>query len=145
LFEEGANVPDASNVKKISAYPFPIQLQSGTATTTGQVQKMTLEGFLAEIPSTPLQPGDRLEVSFEIPVFRVILKQSAVVVKLYNQWGATKSQPKVSAAPNAGDLTFGSPTAEGLAVVQLIEVHFQPLTDTGRSAISQFMRAIKQA
>ena len=143
-------MPIESKVKRVSAYPFPVQLKTATATIAGQIQKVTLEGFLAEIPSTSLQPGDRLDISFELPVHRVSVVQTGVTVKLYSQWGAQKAAP--GAAPPtpqpesaSSNLTLGSPTAEGRAVVQLVEIHFQPLTDAGRSAISQFMRAIRQA
>ena len=144
-------MPIESKAKKVSAYPFPVQLKTATAVIPGQIQKVTLEGFLAEIPSTSLQPGDRLDISFELPVHRKSVVQTGVTVKLYSQWGAQKTAAAAVATPapqaesTSSNLTFGSPTAEGRAVVQLVEIHFQPLTDAGRSAISQFMRAIRQA
>lgn len=141
-------------VKKVSAYPIPVAIKTAAATLNGQIVRLTLQGFLAEIAPSNLQPGDRFEVSFSIPVINTAVTEPGVMIKLYSQWGAQKNDQKGSSsepaapekdqpapAPNAPNLTLGSPSAEGRPVVHLIEVHFQSLGLNARAAVSQFVRA----
>ena len=127
--------------KKVAPFPIPVQFVTAAGPVQGQLVKLTLQGFLAEIPSMSVQPGESLEVTFEIPVTHAVVKQHCVFVKIYSHWGpkATKTAPVTDS-----HLTLGSPKAEGLSVLQLVEVHFQPLQEPGRSAILQFMKLIKQ-
>ena len=120
-------------------------------TMNGQIVRLTLQGFLAEVAPSNLQPGDRFDVSFTIPVLNASISEPVVMIKLYSQWGEQNraSSPTVTNAekdpqgstPVGPNLTSGSPKAEGRPVVHLIEVHFQSLGLTARSAITQFVRA----
>ena len=138
--------------KKVSPFPIPVQLLTAVGPVQGQLVKLTLQGFLAEMPIMNVQPGETLEITFEIPVTHAVVKQHCVLVKIYSHWGSATHNKSHNQADNStkpapavdSHLTLGSPKAEGLSVLQLVEVHFQPLQEPGRSAIIQFMKLIKQ-
>ena len=102
------------SVKKVKPFPIPLTLKTASGDLQGQVVKLTIQGFIASASSVPLQPGDKLECSFELPVIHEVIATGCVLIKLY------------------GHATMGN----------LIEFHFLSLTTTHRMALASFLKAI---
>lgn len=132
---------DKNNVKKVKAYPFPVNFQIGTLAVPGQIVKLTLQGFLAEVGLGSLKPGDRFECSFELPVLHHFISSPGVMMKLYNQWsGSSEAAVGVSNEPKPPAPGEGS--TSGPNVLHLIEFHFQNLSAENRGKIQAFLSAL---
>ncbi len=126
-------------VKKVRPFPIPAQIKTASgATLPIQIVKLTTLGFLAEIAPSPLQPGEKFEVSFEFPVLHERLTETVVMVKLYQSWGATSAAP-ASPQPNP-EADGGNPSRRSsIGIVQLIEMHFVGLSLQGRRNIDSYL------
>lgn len=127
-------------VKKVKQYPFGVQFKTATGAFNGQIVKLTPQGFLAEVPVPTLQPLERLECAFELPVLHKSVASGVVVVKVYNQWngGAQGAQAKATTtAPPTGP----GPAASTSPVVHLVELHFQSLPDASKNHITSFLKS----
>ena len=106
-------MPDKPNVKKVSAFPFPITITLGALVLTGQVVKMTGLGLMAEVTSGLVAAGDKVEMSFVFPVVKEPIACSGVVVKLLQQ----VNRPR------------------------LVEIHFKNIPDQTREKIANYLAA----
>jgi hypothetical protein len=113
-------LPNNVQVKKIPAYPIPAALVLANGPAQGKILKLTQTGFLIELATQFLQAGDKIEVTFETPVQHKTVKESCVVIKLYNQHRGSK---------------------EG-GVQHIAEIHFKPLTHEGKTAITNFLNLL---
>lgn len=111
----------------------------------GQILKLTLVGFMAELQTPFLQAGDKIEVTFELPVTKKLVKEQCVVIKLYNQW---RPQEESSPGPETLDASANTPAPIPIpghkpgTVQHIAEIHFKPLTQAGKSAINEFLRRL---
>jgi hypothetical protein len=113
-------LPNNVQVKKVQAYPIPVALTLENGPAQGSILKLTQLGFLCELATPFLQVGDKLEVTFETPIKHKTVKEKCVVIKLYNQHTGSKD-----------------------GVVQHIaEIHFKPLTQEGKTAITNFLNLL---
>jgi hypothetical protein len=113
-------------VKKVNAYPIPAKIKFASGEVTVQIMKLAPIGFLCEIPNNQLQPGEKFECSFELPVIHKTVTEPIVAVKIYNQW--------------SGGAKDGASGAGG--VHHLAEFHFVALSAAGREATEQFLRQL---
>lgn len=147
-------MPSEVRVKKVKAYPIPARIVSNLGPSNAEILKLNYVGCMAEIGESKIQTGDKLEISFELPVVHLHVKEQGVVVKLYNQFAplpnvktdvATVGRPEKSAGtdPKASSSDRAS---DGLTyVMHLAEIHFKPLSADGKKRISQFLKALSQA
>jgi hypothetical protein len=73
-------------IKKVSAYPFVGTLMHGTHPIPVSIVRLTMQGLLAEIAQTSLQPGERFDLTFELPVLHHVVMEKVMVVKFYSRW-----------------------------------------------------------
>jgi len=111
---------DQLKVKKVKAYPIPGSLKQESGLVPIRIVKLVLQGFLAEVDVGYIQPGDRFQVGFELPVSHHLVSENIVIVKLYNQ---SRTTP---------------------VVVHLIEAHFTDLSTVNKVRVTEFLRATKQ-
>lgn len=137
------------NVKKVKAYPFAAQFKTASRTLPAKIVKLTLQGFLAEVSSGLLQPGDHFEVSFELPALHTLVTAPGTVVKIYNQWAGNSTKLGSGAAPspsvNPDPGKAGPAAAASPSVLRLVEVHFQSLPLTDKEKIVEFLQALAKA
>lgn len=134
-------MPTEVKVKKVNAYPISAALTTLMGPAQANILKLTLVGFIAEIKTPYLKVGEKLEVSFEIPVTHKQIKQQCVVIKLYNQW----RPPEDAKTPQEGANTPAPVDVPGHkpgTVQHLAEIHFKPLTQDARRAINDFLKKI---
>lgn len=105
-------------IKKVKAYPIPAKMTVGTSpeTVSGQVLKLNQRGFLIEANVPAWKTGDKFSITFELPVLHKVLNEACVVVKLYTSTGA-----------------------------QVIEGHFQSITQDGEGHIMRFLASMTKA
>lgn len=128
------------NVKKVKAYPIPVSFQIGTTPVTGNIVKLTQQGFLAEVGLATLQPGEKFDCKFELPVLHRIVTSGGVMVKLYNHWAGKSTE---AGAESGGPTPAPSPgTTANPKVMRLIEYHFQNLSSENKSSIQMFLKAL---
>jgi hypothetical protein len=142
-------LPDQQvKIKKVKPYPIAAQLSRLTGAASapaaapssgasaggaapagtglaGQIKLLTINGFLCELPITGLQPGEKFQVTFELPVTHKQVSESIVVVKLYIQ--GTGIATSATGAATAGHIA---------------EFHFTDLSLAGREAIGTFLRQL---
>jgi hypothetical protein len=123
-------------VKKVKAFPIAGQLKTASSLISMQVMKLTPLGFLAEISENTLQPGEKFDCTFDIPVMHRTINEPVVMIKLYNQWGGSLTD-----APPA---SAGASTATGTSVLRLIEVHFVALSSAGKANIVAFLTSLQK-
>ncbi|MDX9732166.1 MAG: PilZ domain-containing protein [Bdellovibrionales bacterium] len=110
-------------IKKVKPYPFRAELKDAGGTQEVSVVKLTKQGMLFEAPGTKLQPGDKIEVAFTIPVLGGAVAAVGVVIKLYSQLvGATGARGSMS----------------------LVEAHFRAISPTAMEHISSFLEQTGQ-
>lgn len=120
-------------VKKVPAFPIPAQLKIGAANIQAKILRLNTRGLMAEVPAANLEPGEKCEMSFEIPVLHLPINEPMVVVKQYSQWqGGAKTAP-----PSAPAAAGSSP-----GVAHLVEVHFVSLSEKARENIVAFLKKI---
>lgn len=127
-------------VKKVKPFPIPGQIKSAAgATFPIHVVKLTTRGFLAEIPPSPVQPGEKFEVSFEFPVLHRQLNELVVVVKLYQSWGSSHPTTLNVTPKDQGSSPQAGAASPGAGIIQLIEMHFMSLSPDGRKNIDTYL------
>jgi hypothetical protein len=138
-------------IKKVKAFPIAGQLKTSAAAFPIQVVKLTQLGFLAEITASMLQPGEKFESIFELPVLHRPINEQVVLIKLYNQWGGNLAAMSPAAtgstapAPPANSETTNSGVSSSPAVLRLIEVHFVALSESGRGNIVNFLNTLRKS
>ena len=111
----------AVKVKKVKPYPIVAQLAGPSGAGPGQILKLVMKGFIVDMQSKVLKVGDIYQVTFELPVLRVVIDQFAKVMKTYDR------------------VNSGSQAIERLA-----EFHFTALSDEQTKKIYSFLTAIHQ-
>lgn len=146
-------MPKEVRVKKVNPYPIPARIVSSLGPAQAGVLKLTLFGLLAEIGESKIQAGDKIEISLEMPVVRLKLKELGIVVKLYNQFAPP---PKLAADQGGRDAPPAQPPGgstnpkadrsarEFGGVVHLAEIHFKPLSAEGKTKIAEFLKMLGQ-
>ena len=136
---------DQAKAKKIRPFPIAVKFQLGTTEVVGQIMKLTLQGFLAEVGVSTLKPGERFDCAFELPVLHYQVAAPGVMVKLYNQWGGKPDAPAAGTSTNAPLTLLPTVGDDSLAkVVHLIEYHFTNLSSQNRTKIQIFLNAIQK-
>lgn len=126
-------------IKKVKAYPIAVQFKTATAVLPGQIVKLTQNGFLAEVGATSLQPGEKFECTFELPVMHHLVTEPVVMIKFYTQWAGKSQTPNpATSAPHA------EVGATGHGVLHLIEAHFTSLGETNHLKITSFLQTIQK-
>jgi hypothetical protein len=116
-----------TNIKRIKPYPFKAELKDESGARACQVILLTGTGILLEAPSAAVLPGEKVEVSFQLPVLAEVIQFSGVIVKVYNQMaGATISEGATSVS------------------MQRLEIHFRVIDSTSRNHITRFLDQIGQ-
>lgn len=112
--------------KKVSAYPFPVQLKTEKIALVGKVLDLTEAGMMTEAPpGAALRMGERFDFSFVLPVLSAAVTGEAVIVKLYDHF----------VAPAA--------SASGPPVIQhLVGLQFRSVSAPGANAIVEFLHAL---
>jgi hypothetical protein len=129
----------AVKVKKVKAFPIAATVKVGTAALQGQVVKLAPQGFLVELAIGHFRPGDKFEITFELPVMHHEITEQCVVMKIYTQWAGNKSSDPASAAKPPE----GGASAQGKSQF-LIESHFVALNAVNRGKVDAFLRAVRQ-
>ncbi|MCM2281828.1 MAG: hypothetical protein NDI61_08270 [Bdellovibrionaceae bacterium] len=148
-------MPNEVHVKKVKAYPIPAQMVSGLGPAKAEIRKLTYIGFMAEIGESKIQAGDKLEITFVLPVVHLSVKEQCVVVKLYNHFamkGSTLNTKSGSDTSVKVDVQTASvaPTATNRSglnlgeVMHMAEIHFKPLSANGKKNIGQFLKMLSQ-
>ncbi len=117
----------SAQVKKVKPYPFKADLKDDHGNRTGNVVLLTETGILLDIPIGTVQPGDKVDISFHLPVLAESVQFSGVVVKVYNQLGGAT-------------LPEGSPAS----AIQRLEVHIRTIDSSSRNRIGRFLDQIGQ-
>lgn len=116
-----------ANIKRIKPYPFTAEVKDDRGIRTGQVILLTNTGVLLEAPSAAVLPGEKVEVSFQLPVLAEVVQFSGVIVKVYNHMaGVTVPE--------------GAPPSS----MQRLEIHFRVIDSTSRNHIARFLDQIGQ-
>lgn len=122
------NNPAKVHKVKVSPYPFAVtitgNLIGGIPMVKGNVVKLTLRGFLAEIPGNPLAVQEKYEAQFALPVMGDNVKEPVVVIKIYDK--------------------FQGKTDQKVEVYRLVEFHFKALNLNEKTSIEKFLRQIGQ-
>jgi len=115
-------------VARTKAYPFPVELKSEAKSFSLQVVKLSEQGFLAEASEVTafLQPGEKFNCSFSLPVLNHRLDESIMIIKVYSQLNHRPGNQSQGQSPLVG----------------MIEAHFQSLSTAGRGHIVSFLRAL---
>lgn len=116
-----------TRVKKVNAFPFPVDFKTSTLAAKAQVVKLSSQGFMIELEGNHLRPGERVDFSIALPVLGHIIENSGTVVKIYSQF--------------VGALT----AAEKGGPLNLIEIHFKSLTVGQKDDIYDFLKKIQTA
>lgn len=149
---------DGVVVKKVRAFPIKGQIKGADGVALPiSILKLAEVGFLAELQPTAMQPGDRFEVSFEIPVEHWTVNSSIKVVKLYHHWGdLSGSTEQVGAAAKSASVKSDVKGAPGIAphssaempagalTRHLVEFHFVTLASNLQIKIRSFLHAISK-
>ena len=107
-------------VKKVSAYPIPVQLGA----QPGQIVKLAPTGFLVET-SLPLVVSQQYQSQFSLPVLHSQIQFTGVVVKTYHRFGGALGETKNN--------------------TKLAEITFKKLSPGAAEAIGDFLKKIGQA
>lgn len=113
------------SVKKIKVSPYPIRVQFllGPTPIVGQIVKLTMIGFLAEV-SYPFVVGHKVDCQFTLPVLGEEFKETMVVIKSYDQYKGKNEA--------------------GAEIKRLSEFHFKSLNSKGKEILEGFLRRIGQ-
>jgi hypothetical protein len=120
-----------NNIKRIKPYPFEAQIKDDRSSRAGQIILLTETSALIDSAAAAVLPGDKLEVSFLLPVLAESVQFSAVVVKVYNHLsGLSAPQGSLKGAPQIN--------------LQRLEVHFRSIDSLSRNHIERFLDQIGQ-
>lgn len=109
---------------KVSPYPIAATIFGTTAPIKGNIVKVTMTGFLVEVPVNPFVAAEKYEVQFVLPVIGVDFKESVVVIKSYDK--------------------FQGKDDKGLHTYKLIEFHFRNMNGSKKQELENFLRQIGQ-
>lgn len=120
----------APQVKKVRAFPIPVNLTLGAAGTSPaappipmNIVKLTQQGFLAETQVASMKLGEKGQVQFEIPVSHDAINEACVIVKHYSHW-----------VEKDGGQVPGF----------LIEAHFHQLSEAALKKITSFLSSLRR-
>lgn len=106
-------------VKKVSAFPIPVQITTSAGNFPGKIVKLIKTGMMVET-ETHLSIGQQYNFNFTLPVSNAEILVIGVVVKSYSQY-AGKSSSQI-----------------------LLEVHFRSIAEGHIIELQRFLKAIKQ-
>ena len=110
-------------VKKVAAYPIPVQLQDRNGVTPGNIVKLTQVGALVEtVRNLPL--GSNYTLTFALPLLEHSVSCSGIVVKGYTRFGGL---------------------VEGMKSNALNEIQIKNISETDRGYIVEFLNQLKRA
>ncbi len=94
-------------VVKVKAYPIEVQFQAlPQAPFQGEILKLTLRGFIADLKKMVVVVGKVYDVTFTLPTKRLPLQMKVKVIKTYDQLRGEKSGPLVD---HLGEFHFLKP------------------------------------
>ncbi|MDZ4081501.1 MAG: PilZ domain-containing protein [Bdellovibrionales bacterium] len=117
-----------NQVKKVKPYPFKGELKESTTTRPCQIVLLTQAAVLLEAVGGSVQPGDKVEVSFQTPVLGQPVQFQGLVVKVYNQLAG-------ASAPH-GDAATGT--------IHRLEIHIRSIDPLHMNHIARFLDQIGQ-
>ena len=137
-------------IKKVSPYPFAIDILIDGKSETGQVAKVTTHGFLAYFLDPRARPMAEAEVSFRLPASESQVKARVKVVKIYD---TLVSKKPTSAGGFEGGRASDSSEEAASALTKaeevkkmkrqtLVEMHFLNITDISKAHILEFKAKI---
>lgn len=118
---------DKKIVKKVKAYPFRADVADQRGSHAGSVILLTATGLLVDVAFGALQPGDKVDVQFQLPVLQRKVSFSGVIIKVYNQVAGASL-----------------PEGEKQGTVQRLEVHFRTIAPESQTNIASFLEKIGQ-
>lgn len=115
-------------VKKVKPFPFKGEIKESTTARPCQIVLLTQTAALLEVVGGSVQPGDKVEVSFQTPVLGDSVQFHGLVVKVYNQLtGLT------------------APHAEGASgTIHRLEIHIRSIDALHQNHIARFLHQIGQ-
>ena len=119
------NQKQAPVIKKVSPYPFSAQLEVEAKKLNLQVRKITLQGFIANLPPKGfVKVGEVYKTTMELPVLSNWVNAKVKVMKTYDQFKDEQN-----------------PTSR---VDRFAEFHFIEISDDHKVNINSFITAIRQ-
>jgi hypothetical protein len=115
-------------VKKVKPYPFKGEIKESATARPCQIVLLTQAAVLLEVVGGAVQPGDKVEVSFQTPVLGHSVEFHGLVVKVYNQLTG-------STAPHA-DGSIGT--------IHRLEIHIRSIDPLHQNHIARFLDQIGQ-
>lgn len=109
-------------VKKVSPYPFEVQLTKaeGVPPSKGMIVKMTDFGFLMRVESIHCKVGENYQLSFMLPVLDTSVRAQGKVVKTYD--GIEQMNKKDASKKH-----------------YIVELHFIELPSTAKTSINNYL------
>lgn len=117
-----------NQVKRVKPYPFKGELKESVTARPCQIVLLTQTAVLLEAVGGSVQPGDKVEVSFETPVLGQPVQFQGLVVKVYNQLAG-------AAAPHGGATT---------GTIHRLEIHIRSIDPLHMNHIARFLDQIGQ-
>ncbi|MGE0763283.1 MAG: hypothetical protein AB7N80_08395 [Bdellovibrionales bacterium] len=111
-------------IKKVSPYPFTAALEGEGKKMNLQIRKLTMQGFIAQLPQGFVKVGEEYKTQMELPVMAHWVVSMVKVIKTYDQF-QSKDNPATK-------------------VERLAEFHFLNLSDDHKGNINRFLTAIRQ-
>ena len=111
-----------SAVKKVKAYPFDAVITQESRAMPVRIVKLTTVGLMCDMAGHLISVCSKCNISFQIPVLKLPVQASLVVVRTWDQF-----------AVNMGT---------GNASHKLAELHFQGISADHRENIVEFLRSI---
>lgn len=115
----------APTVKKVMPYPFAALLDPDGKKINVQVRKITMQGFIANLPQGFVKVGDEYLTRMELPVHSTWVNGKVKVMKTYDQFKED-----------------GNPASR---VDRFAEFRFIEISEDHKANINRFMTAIRQA
>jgi hypothetical protein len=115
-----------SPVKKVKPYPFKGEIKESATSRPCQIVLLTQAAVLLEVVGGSVQPGDKVEVSFQTPVLGDSVRFHGLVVKVYNQLTG-------STAPHAEGATGN---------IHRLEIHIRSIDPLYSNHMARFLDQI---
>lgn len=115
-----ANPKQKVVVKKVAAFPFPIQLKLDEKLIRGEVVKLESIGIMVKVEEF-LVVNKPVEFIFEFPVLNATVRGLGKIVKTYDSLAGVKQK-----------------------IHHLGEIHFTELSSEARDTINEFIKRLKK-
>jgi hypothetical protein len=109
-------------IKKVKPYPFAVQFSKEGQVFAGQVLKLVMHGFMADVGAVVAKVGDIYQVQFTLPGSHSLTVAAMKVIKTYDRYQGGEVQK----------------------AAHLVEFHFVNPTDDLRARIKTFLKQIRQ-